>query len=188
MTLVILYAGASDRNYDTMRTDERTTVSGLRLFEDVWCALRIPPARRRDQLLKFAMVGEISRLHSSRVNERYRLTTSTIGAELRRAPLEEHHYLSALTEECIVSVRNGRLLDLRNLRPRVSSRYRVLHWFRADGTQIPLQRQASPKAAIAEYLRPCIHKLFAHERSWNQSQRCRDVPVYHGESTLGISN
>src|SRR5215813_14435009 len=79
-------------------------------------------------------------------------------------------------------------LDLRNLRPRVSSRYLVLHWFRADGTQIPLQRQASPKAAIAEYLRPRIHKLFARERTWHQSQRCRDVPVYHGESTLGISN
>src|SRR5262249_16560081 len=118
MTLVILYAGTSDRNYDTMRTDERTTVSGLRLFEDVWCALRILPARRRDQLLKFAMVGEISRLHSSRVNERYRpdyvnYRCRVAKSTTRRAPLFERfdrgvHRFSPELEA----------LDLRNLRPR----------------------------------------------------------------------
>jgi hypothetical protein len=85
--------------------------------------------------------------------------------ELRRTPLFERfdrgvHRFSPELEA----------LDLRNLRPRVSSRYLVLHWFRADGTQIQLQRQASPKAAIAEYLRPRIHKLFGRERSWHQSK------------------
>ena len=79
-------------------------------------------------------------------------------------------------------------LNLRNLRPRGSLRYLVLTGVPDDSQRQIQTRQASPATPTAEHLRASIHRIRPRRCSGHQSQRCRNVPVCHRESAVGISS